>query len=344
MRQLTFLAPGTLEWRDVPEPTLQGPGEAIVAPLAIATCDLDAAMLRGQAPAVGPIALGHEFIARVVSVGEGVTSFTPGQRVVVPYAISCGTCKYCQRGLTANCASVPRNAMYGLGAFGGGDWGGALSDRVRVPYAEAMLVVLPDGIEPASVASAGDNISDAWRTVGPYLAQTPGAPVLIVGGGASGSIGLYTVAIAQALGATQVDYIDRDPKRLEVARSFGAHVIEGGIPKRLGPYPITVDASAHPNGLACCLRSTEPGGVCTSVGIYYGPETPVPLFEMFLSDVTFKTSRAHSRAIIPAVLELTRTGALHPERITSETAAFEDAADSLLNFTTKLVITRDEPA
>jgi alcohol dehydrogenase len=344
MRQLTFLAPGKLEWRDVPEPALQGPGQAIVAPLAIATCDIDGAMLRGQAPAAGPFPLGHEFIARVVAVGEGVTGFTPGQQVVVPFAISCGTCKYCQRGLTANCASVPRNAMYGLGAFGGGDWGGALSDRVRVPYADAMLVALPDDIEPETVASAGDNTSDAWRAVGPYLAQTPGAPVLIAGGGASGSIGLYAVAIARALGAGQVDYIDRDPNRLEVAQALGARVIETGVPKRLGPYPITVDASALPQGLGCCLRSTEPGGVCTSVGVYWGPETPVPLFEMFVNDVTLKTSRAHSRGAIPHVLELTRSGALHPERVTSETARFEDAIDALLNHTTKLVITRDEPA
>jgi alcohol dehydrogenase len=342
MRQLTFLAPGKLEWRDVPEPALQGPDEAIVAPLAIATCDVDAAMLRGQAPAAGPLALGHEFVARVVAVGDGVTSFAPGQRVVVPFAISCGACTYCQRGLTANCASVPRNAMYGLGAFGGGDWGGALSDRVRVPYADAMLVALPADIEPATVASAGDNISDAWRTVGPYLSQTPAAPVLIAGGGASGSIGLYAVSIARALGAGQIDYIDLDAQRLEVAQSLGAHVIDKGVPKRLGPYPITVDASANPAGLACCLRSTEPGGVCTSVGVYYATETPVPLFEMFVNGVTFKTSRAHSRGIIPHVLELTRSGALHPERVTSETATFEDAIDALLGFTTKLVVTRDE--
>src|SRR5262249_17095684 len=188
--QLTFLESGKLEWRDVPEPALQGPGEALVRPLAVATCDLDAAMIRGQAPAPGPIALGHEFIAEVQTVGDQVTGFRPGHRVVGPFATSCGTCRFCQRGLTTNCATVSRGSMYGLGAAGG-NWGGALSDLVRVPYADHMLVALPEGIEPEAVASAGDNIADAWRTVGPYLAQTPGAAVLIVGGGASGSLGLY---------------------------------------------------------------------------------------------------------------------------------------------------------
>jgi alcohol dehydrogenase len=339
MRQLTFLEPGKLEWRDAAEPQLQGEGEALVRPIVVATCDLDAAMLRGQAPFRGPIALGHEIIAEVETVGEAVQHFVPGQRVVVPFAISCGTCSFCQRGLTAVCTTVPRGSMYGIGAAGH-DWGGALADRLRVPYADHMLVALPDGISPAVVASAGDNISDAWRTVGPFLAQTPAAPVLVVGGGASGSIGLYAVAIACALGAAHVDYVDHDAQRLAIAQGFGATCLEGNIPKRLGPYPITVDASSQPAGLACCLRSTEPGGVCTSTGIYYSPQTAIPLFEMYLGDVTFKTGRAHARAIIPQVLDLVQRGRLQPEQVTSETAPFADAIDALLGFTTKLVLTR----
>jgi threonine dehydrogenase-like Zn-dependent dehydrogenase len=340
MRQLTFLEPGKLEWRDAPEPRLQGAGEAIVRPIAVATCDLDAAMIRGQAPFQGPIALGHEIIAEVESVGEAVEHFVPGQRVVVPFAISCGTCSFCRRGLTAVCTTVPRGSMYGIGAAGH-SYGGALADLLRVPYAEHMLVALPDGISPAAVASAGDNISDAWRTVGPFLAQTPAAPVLVVGGAASGSIGLYAVAIAGALGAARVDYVDRDAERLDIAKGLGATCLPGDIPRRLGPYPITVDASAQPAGLACCLRSTEPGGVCTSTGIYYTPETAIPLFEMYLGDVTFKTGRAHARSIIPEVLNLVQSGRLQPQRVTSETATFEDAIDALLGFTTKLVITRN---
>jgi len=340
MRQLFLLEPGKLEWRDVPEPRLQGPGEALVRPIAVATCDLDAVLIRGQAPVPGPIALGHEFVAEVVAAGEGVAGFRPGQRVVAPFAISCGTCRFCRRGLTANCATVRRGAMYGLGAAGG-DWGGALSDLVRVPYADAMLVALPEGVSPAAVASAGDNISDAWRTVGPYLSETPGAPVLIVGGGASGSIGLYAVALAKLLGAAQVDYVDRDPARIAKARELGANAIEGGVPRRLGPYPITVDAGADPAGLACALRSTEPGGVCTSVGVYFAPETPLPVFDMYLNDVTFKTGRAHSRGIIPTVLDLAQRGGFHPERVTSETATFDGAIDALLGYTTKLVLTRE---
>jgi threonine dehydrogenase-like Zn-dependent dehydrogenase len=82
----------------------------------------------------------------------------------------------------------------------------------------------------------------------------------------------------------------------------------------------------------------QPGGVCTSTGIYFTPETPIPLFEMYLSDVTFKTGRPHARTIIPEVLNLVQSGRLQPERVTSETATFGDAIDALLDFTTKLVI------
>jgi threonine dehydrogenase-like Zn-dependent dehydrogenase len=78
----------------------------------------------------------------------------------------------------------------------GGDWGGALADLVRVPFADAMLVELPEGVSPTAVASASDNLPDAWRAVAPFLAESPGADVLVVGGWGR-SIALYAVAIAQ---------------------------------------------------------------------------------------------------------------------------------------------------
>ena len=89
-------------------------------------------------------------------------------------------------------------------------WGGFLSDLVCVPYAEHMLVPLPAGVSPAAVASASDNIADAWRAVAPPLGEEPGAPVLVVGGASSGSIGLYAVALALGLGAESVTYVDAD--------------------------------------------------------------------------------------------------------------------------------------
>lgn len=68
MRQLTFLAPKQIEWQDAPEPALQGPGEALVRPLAVALCDLDRAVIRGRVPVPGPFPLGHERVAEVIAV------------------------------------------------------------------------------------------------------------------------------------------------------------------------------------------------------------------------------------------------------------------------------------
>jgi threonine dehydrogenase-like Zn-dependent dehydrogenase len=353
VQELTFINAGQVEWREVAAPTLEGPREAIVRPLAVATCDLDAAIVKGWIPLAGPFPLGHEFVGEVVEVGEDVTGVEPGQRCVVPFQISCGSCAHCHDGLTANCLEVPSRSMYGLGPLGGA-WGGAFSDAVRVPFPEAMLVPLPDGVSPEIAASVSDNIPDAWRAVAPPLAERPGAEVLVVGGGAT-SISLYAIAIALTLGSTRVDYVDHDTDRLELAGRIGAHTIEateppqdgvypGHFPERLGPYPITVDASAHPAGLALALRSTGVAGTCTVVGVFYTmPEVPIPLREMYPVGVTLKHGRVHARATIPAVLGMIGEGKFDPSAITTATAGWDDAASALAEAPTKLIVSR-EPA
>jgi alcohol dehydrogenase len=338
MRQLFFIRPGVLEWRDVPEPKLEGSGDAIVRPVAAASCDLDIAIIRGEAPFLGPFPLGHDFVAEVVEIAPDVTAVQKGDIVIVAGSISCGKCGRCRRGLTGDCAAVPFLSMYGIGALGG-DWGGAVSDLVRVPYANAMLVPLPSNLGLIDVTSVGDNAADAWHTVGPYLDAAPEAPILIVGGAGGGSIGLYAVAIARALGSAQVDYVDYDSKRLEVAQSLGGSPIEGW-PASLGPYPITVDASADKRGLWCAIRSTEGNGVCTSTGIYYAPETPLPLQEMYMKGITFKTGRIHARSLIPKMLELVSSGSFSSAKIVSEQSDWDDAPRAFCEYTTKLLLTR----
>jgi threonine dehydrogenase-like Zn-dependent dehydrogenase len=333
MRQLTYVEPGRLEWWEVDEPRLAGEHEALVRPLCVATCDLDAMLVRGRTPYEPPVAFGHECVAEVVES----EALEPGTLVSVPFQVSCGDCDACRRGNTGNCRSVPRLSMFGFGRFGG-DWGGFMSDVVRVPYAEHMLVPVPDGVDPAAAASVSDNVTDAWRTVGPHLEERPGATVLVVGG--AGSIGVYAAGIAVALGAETVDYLDQDEQRLERARAMGASAIEGPYPERLGPYPITVDSSADPAGLACAVRSADADGVCTSTGIYFEPETPMPLLEAYTKCMTFHTGRVHARPGIPRVLELIESGKLRPELVTAQTVSWVGAADALADHDSKLVISR----
>jgi threonine dehydrogenase-like Zn-dependent dehydrogenase len=343
MRSLTYAGPRDLQWRDVPEPRLAGDGEAIVRHLAVATCDLDAMIVAGQAPFPAPFALGHEGVAEVVDVGDGVSSVAPGDRVLVPFQISCGTCGACVAGRTGNCTSVPLGQTYGFG-FGPEQtrWGGFLSDLVSVPFADGMLVPIPDGLAPEVAAGASDNITDAHRAVAPHLAARPGAPVLVCGGALSGSIGLYAVAHARALGSEDVLYVDADPGRRAIAEGYGARTLDH-VPDRADrPFPITVDAAGTPEALALALGSLDRDGVCTSTAIYFdqGRVPAFPLLQMYVMGTTFVTGRIHARRDAPAVLALLADGTLDVAPVTSRVVAFDDAADALLEDYTKLVFTR----
>jgi len=340
MRQLTFEEAGRYAWRQVPDPELTAPQQALVRPLVVACCDLDVAVAHGQAPLPPGYAVGHEGLAEVVAVGDAVTNVRAGDRVVVPFQISCGDCRECRRGATGSCGSVPLMAMYGLGPLAGLNGGGFLSDLVLVPYADAMLIAVPDAVDAVSIASLSDNIPDGWRAIGPYgdeLAHLDPADrrVLVVG---RLSIGLYAAAFAAALGA-HVDYVDTDHQRLAAAEKLGAVSHDRVKPdKSWDPYPVTVHTSADPSLLAATLRATWPDGVCTDTGIYYQPAVEMPLLPMYTRGVRFVTGRVNARAAIPRALELLAGRDLSPavDRIVS----WEDAPSVWPTMTGKTVFTR----
>ena len=336
MQQLVLVGPGSVRWQDVAEPPPPDPDAAIVRPVAVATCDLDVGVLTGNYPLAGPYPFGHEGIADVVDVGSNVNTVSPGDRVIVPFQISCGTCPPCRRARTGNCASHPRMSTYGLGTMGGLEWGGFLADLVAVPHADAMLVSLPDGIDPVAVASASDNIPDAWRAVGPQLAVDPGADVLVVGG-LPASIGLYAAGLAVTLGSP-VTYLDDDPTRLNIAERLGANPMQGPAPRKVGAFPVVVDASGNEDGLRCALNSTAVDGTCTSTSVYL-QDPALPLLSMYSRCCTFHIGRAHARPAIPAVLDLVAAG-FDPSLVTSAVAPWESAVDALADPPMKLVITR----
>jgi alcohol dehydrogenase len=367
-----FVKSGALRWHDAVEPTLEYETDVLVRPFIAARCDGDSVYLRhnwrnvmavgarlhlldgafrcaGHDPFVGPFAYGHECVAEVLRCGSEVRHFSVGDLVIVPWAISCGKCSTCDGGLTAKCeVARSRNqvAAFGFGrAFG--VHGGMVCDVLRVPWADAMLVALPKGVDPLAVASASDNLTDGYRTVAPYLLQRQGAPVLVVGGGAK-SIGLYAAGIARALGG-RVDYIDSCPTRLEMASRLGANPIElskravwfrDGKPPLPGGYPITVDASSTTAGLTYALNALAPGGVCTGVGFYVRRGTPLPLWSMYLKCATLHVGVANARPHLPAVLELVRERAFDPTIVTSLVASWDDAPSALLERSTKVLLQR----
>ena len=331
VRQLTLIEPRRLEWTDVPDPQRSEARDALVRPLAVATCDLDAPIIAGRTPYQLPIAVGHECVGEVIEAADGGPP--PGTLVTIPFQISCGECDRCRRGLTGNCESVPFLSMFGFGSFGG-DWGGFLSDLVRVPFADHMLSALPHGVAPDAAASVSDNVVDGWRLVAPGLEEWPGAEVLIAAG--APSVGLYGVQAAIALGAARVVYCDVDAGRLERAERLGAEPVEG-YPERLGPFPVTAMIATEHAALGLAVRSTAADGICTCAGIMFEAETPVPLLEMYTRVTTFRTGRVHARPLAPRVLELMAAGTLRPELVTDRVLPWEEAPEALAHNAGKLV-------
>lgn len=341
MRQLVYTGPGTVEWNDVPDASLAHSTDAVVRPLAVARCDLDLPMVKlGLFP--GPFAVGHEIAAQVTDVGDDITRFAPGDLVIVPFQVSCGSCRPCSARSFAACSThmAPLGGSFGFGVSGG-DHGGGVCDLLRIPTADHLLVAAPTGGEPTMLATLSDNVIDGYRAVGPALRERPDSAVLIVAE-TPGSIALYAVASAIALGAGEIRYVDRDPARVEIARGLGAHahVHTGPWPKRFDESAITVDATGDVDGLHTVVRSTERYGHCTSVAVYFDPETTLPLLEMYTRGVTFHTSRADSRRFLPDVLELLETTDFDPLAIPTTVVDWNDAADAWLEPATKLVVRR----
>ncbi|MGY2020395.1 zinc-dependent alcohol dehydrogenase [Nocardia gipuzkoensis] len=344
MKRLMLTGPGAMRWEEHPEPVLSGPGQALVRPVALATCDIDPAVLRGGFPLPGPYPFGHEGVAEVVATGPEVRGVAVGDLVVVPFQISCGSCRACARGRTGNCTSHPRLSTYGLGPMGGLDWGGLWADLALVPHADAMLVPLPSGVDPVVVASASDNIPDAYRAVGPRLADDPGAEVLVLGGAAAPSIGLYATGLAVALGSARVVYLDDSVERLDIAKAFGAEAIEGPPDARVGRFPIVVEAAGGAKALRAAIDATTYDGWCTSVSVQL-QDVALPILDMYTRCCTLHTGRAHVRPVIPQVLDLVATGRFDPSLVTTATATWDEAVDALLETPMKLVaVRRDAPS
>src|SRR5436309_6248076 len=233
MRQLTCTAPHQIEWRDVPEPRLESGTDALVRPLAVARCDIDLFLTSGFVPLRGPFALGHEAVAEVVDIGDSVTGVTRGQRVVVSFEVSCGDCRSCHAGHTANCDRYPVLSDYGMQPLSGVEYGGMLSDLVRVPHAAVMLAPLAPGLDPVALASVSDNVLDGYRAVAPHLRSLPGADVLIVCHEGK-SIPLYAVQAALALGAGTATCESDDTSILAVAESGRANRVRTRSGRRRG--------------------------------------------------------------------------------------------------------------
>lgn len=337
MQALNVTGPRTLVWSEVPDPALPSEHGALVRAVAVATCDFDHLIVAGLVPTGWPTPIGHECVAEVVEVGSAVATVGIGDLVIVPFQISCGVCGACRHGRTSCCEAVPWLSCFGLGDMAGA-WGGAMADLLVVPYADAMLVALPEHVDVVDAAAVGCNIVDAYRCVGPQLVAAPGAEVFVASGAFS-CIALYATAIAIALGS-EVTFLDPSGASAAAAAHLGASVVDDPGDVLSAAYPVTVDASMDPVLLRAALRATSPGGECTVSTMYVDELTPVPLMTMFERCATLRTGQPHARALVPAVLDLLETGRFHPGEINRAVVDWNDAPEAFAVGFGKTVVTR----
>ncbi len=341
MRQLTCTGKQAVEWREVPEPVLEGEGEALVRPLAVARCEIDPFLTSGLFPMDEPFALGHESVAEIVALSDDVRGLEVGQRVVVAFQVSCGACGRCGAGHSALCERYPVLSDYGMRPLSGVEYGGMLADLLRVPHAEAMLQPVPDGLDPVALASVSDNVLDGYRTVASHLAEQPGSPVLVVCHG-SRSIALYAVQAALALGAGRVDFAADDDDALALAAKLGARPVPTDFERRRERYPIVADCGVRAEGLRFAVASTEPEGTCHSATYLPLPETALPLGKLYTLGIRFFIGRAHAVSLLPEVMPLVADRRLRPEEVTTRVVGWEQAPEAWLEDTIKLVVKRDD--
>jgi threonine dehydrogenase-like Zn-dependent dehydrogenase len=228
MKAVVWHGVGDIRLDEVPDPRIQEPTDAIVRLTRSAICGTDLHMVRGTMPGMveGTI-LGHEAVGVVEEVGADVRGLRPGDRVVVPSTIGCGTCSYCRAGYYAQCDTAnPNGPAAGSCFFGGpkstGPIDGLQAEYARVPYAMTGLVPIPDAVTDDQAILLSDILPTAW--FGAKLAEvTRGDTVLVLG---AGVVGQFAIASAKRQGAGRVFVVDGIESRLDKARHQHAETID----------------------------------------------------------------------------------------------------------------------
>jgi threonine dehydrogenase-like Zn-dependent dehydrogenase len=224
-----------LRVEEVPDPKILNPSDAIVRITSSAICGSDLHLYDGFIPTMekGDI-LGHEFMGEVVEVGPAVKKLKPGDRVVVPFPISCGRCFFCQKGLFSLCENSNPNALlaeklwghspagiYGYSHLLGG-YAGGQAQYARVPFADSNPIKIESGLADDQVLFLSDIFPTGYMAAEQCDIE-PGDTVAVWG---CGPVGQFAIKSAYLLGAEKVVAIDQVPERLQMAREKGgAHTI-----------------------------------------------------------------------------------------------------------------------
>lgn len=313
MKALVYHGPHLKSWEDVPDPRIIDPTDAIVAVDTTTICGTDLHILKGDVATVtdGRI-LGHEGVGVVEEVGQGVSSFRKGDRVLISCITSCGKCDACKKGMYSHCAKG--------GWILGNTIDGTQAELVRIPFADGSLYRVPAGADEAALVMLSDILPTGFEC-GVLNGQVkPGDSVAIVG---AGPVGLAALLTAQFYSPAEIILIDMDENRLGVSRKLGAtQVVNGTDGKAVAKVmaltgqkgvDVAIEAVGIPATFDICQDIVTAGGHIANVGVH-GKSVALKLEKLWSHNVTI-TTRLVDTVTTPMLLKTVTSGKLQPRQL-----------------------------
>lgn len=308
------------------DPVCPGDG-VVIAVRATGVCRSDWHAWTGHDPVPLPQIPGHEFAGVITAVGDGVTSFSVGDRVTAPFVCGCGRCIWCARGDAQVCPDQSQPGFTMAGTF---------AEFVAIPAADFNLVRLPDELSFVAAASLGCRFATAYRALTVHARVQRGDWVAVFG---CGGVGLSAVMIAAALGA-RVIAVDRSPAALRRARELGAEeTVDASDDSAVrvsalsdGGVAVSLDTAGSSATAVASVRSLRRRGRHVQVGLLLGDHAtpPLPMGEVIAKELEIYGSHGMAAHDYPAMLALVASGALRPDLLVGEVIALGGAADALV--------------
>ncbi|MEV0803562.1 MULTISPECIES: zinc-dependent alcohol dehydrogenase family protein [unclassified Kribbella] len=314
MRATMLHAPFDIRLEDVPDPKIDGPGDALVKIVASCICGSDLWPYRGESPVPAPRRIGHEFVGIVEEVGAEVRTVKPGDFVITPFVVSDGTCPNCQAGYQTACQN---RVGYGTDQADGGQ-----GEYVKLPYADGTLVATPEPPDDSMVPSLlalSDVMGTGWHAARAARVKA-GDTVVVVGDGA---VGLCGVLAAKRMGAERVVALSRHEPRQKLAVEFGATDIisERGDAARDAVLELTNGVGADAvlecvgtgQAMTTAFDVARAGAMVGFVGVPHGMEAPIGL--MFRRNIGLAGGASPVRAYLPDLLADVLAGEIDPGKV-----------------------------
>jgi alcohol dehydrogenase len=313
MKALVYQGPGNKVLRDCPKPILAAPTDAIVKMTHTTICGTDLHILKGDVASCPPgRVLGHEGVGVVDAVGPGVSTFKPGDRVLISCISACGRCDACRKGMYSHCATG--------GWILGNTIDGTQAEFVRIPHADTSLYRVPAGIDQEALVMLSDIFPTGFECGVLNGKISPGSTVAIVG---SGPIGLAALLTAQFYSPAEIIMVDLDANRLEVAKSFGATELVNSSDGRAAAavkqltggrgVDTAIEAVGIPTTFNLCEDIVAAGGTIANIGVH-GVKADLHLERLWSHNVTI-TTRLVDTVSTPMLLRTLQSKKLDAKRL-----------------------------